>query len=115
MAEDDEVGFDPREEVVDDDLVVLVGADGATLECVVLEIVEHGGRTYAVLTPRHELDDEGDLLVATYEEDEDGRARFGPLDDESVLADLQELVGRMMGLAPDDDDGVVGAIAPGES
>lgn len=99
---DEETGFDETETLQEDDLVVLEQADGTRLELVLLAVVESDGATYALLTPRDE-DDESELMVTTYREDEDGTSHFGPVEDDSVLASLEDVVRQ---LAPyQDDDG----------
>ncbi|MCA9572370.1 MAG: DUF1292 domain-containing protein, partial [Myxococcales bacterium] len=66
--DEQELGFDDSHTLGEDDLVTLVGEDGAEVECVLLAVLEHEGATYAVLTPRTELDVDGALWVAHYEE-----------------------------------------------
>lgn len=97
---EEESGFDETETLQEDDLVILEQADGTRLELVLLAVVESDGATYALLTPRDE-DDESELMVATYHEDEDGTAHFGPVDDDSVLVGLEDVVRQ---LAPYQDD-----------
>ena len=101
MAPEDEIeefGFDEDPDLAADDVVRLEQADGTVVDWVLRAVVEHGEATYAVLAPRDQLDDdEGDLLVTAYREDEEGTAFFEPLADDAVLAGLEDVLGTLMG------------------
>lgn len=101
-------GFDEAPTLGDDDLVELELPDGTAWRGVLLAVLEHGDATYALLTAAASLeDDEGELLVATFDEDATGAARFGTVDDDAVLEALQAAVGGLLGGASDDDEGAV--------
>jgi uncharacterized protein YrzB (UPF0473 family) len=112
----EEIGFDEGAELDEADLVTLVDDDGNQLECLLLAVVDHEGRSYAVLTPRVEEDDEetdgaGDLLLATFDEDASGAARFGPVEDDEVVKALRRLIAQLVDL--EEEEGGEGTIFGG--
>ncbi|MCB9682472.1 MAG: DUF1292 domain-containing protein [Alphaproteobacteria bacterium] len=111
MAEtdnDEAFGFDEEPGLDPDDLVTLADADGVEQVYLVLAVLEHEGRTYAVLTAQLEGDEDGetsgDLMVTCYDEAQTGAARFSPLDDSDVLDALGEIVAQLVGFEADDPD-----------
>jgi uncharacterized protein YrzB (UPF0473 family) len=103
-----EIGFDEGAELDEADLVTLVDEDGEQLECLLLAVVDHEGRSYAVLTPRADEDDDdtdgaGDLLLATFDEDASGAARFGPVEDDDVVKALRKLIADLVDIEDDDE------------
>lgn len=102
MTEEENIGFDEAPTLEAEDLVVLERDDGTELECVLLAVFEQGEQAYALLTPRAELEDDGDLLVVRYAEDDDGTARFAPLADDAELASIRDTVAGIIDVTADD-------------
>ena len=97
----EELGFDDNADLCEDDVVVLQGEDGVSVEHVLLAVIEVNGDTFALLTPRAlvDADEPGDLLVVRYVEEADGAARFEPLVDASVLPAVQEAMANIVELS----------------
>jgi hypothetical protein len=103
--EEEEFGFDEGSELEEHDLVVLRAGDGRELECVVLALIDREDASYALLTPNTgDEEEEGDLLVAQYWQDDDGVEHFVPLEDDSLLVEIQEALGNLISLGGEDQD-----------
>ena len=104
MARDEdiseEIAFDELPSFLEDDLVVLMGADGEPRELVMLAVVGWQEREYALLGRRDDLesDVDGDLIVARFDGTLEGPARFTNVEDEAELAGVREVLGDLVEL-----------------
>lgn len=76
----------------DDDIVTLVDADGNETDFAMLGTVEVDGDTFAMLTPASDLDNDDEnmeVVLMHFEEDEDGGMSFSDIDDEVLYAKVQ--------------------------
>lgn len=94
----EELGFDELPTFEADDIVVLDGPDGAPRELVLLAVVGYQSREYAVLAVRADLeaDVDGDLIVARYDADAEGAARFSNVDDAAELEGVRGVLGDLI-------------------
>ena len=91
----EEIGFDEREELDEDERVVLE-VQGVRRVMILLAVVGLEGRDYALLGPEDDEDEAPELLVARYDPDAEGADRFEAIEDarelEAVRAALSDLV-----------------------
>lgn len=95
-VQEHEDGFDEAPDVEQDDRVVLHTREG-DVPCVLLAVFAHDGRDFALLTPVDEVaDDDGELLVCGYAEDEAGVPSFLPVDDDVDWDAVQRALGELI-------------------
>lgn len=104
-GEDDEEWGDEDED--GDDTVILVDAEGTEREFVFLAVVdmEEEGQ-FAALTPAEEDDanENTEVFLFHYEEDEDGAESFTPIEDEELFARVQLAAEEMFKQMDHDDE-----------
>lgn len=87
-VEDEE--FDELDD--EDDIVVLVDAEGTETEYHMLGLVEVEEDTFAMLSPAIEEDEESDsmeVVLMRYDEDEDGGMIFSDIENEELFKQVQ--------------------------
>ena len=76
----------------DDDIVTLMDAEGNETDYAFLGTVEVDGDQFAMLTPAAALDNDDEnmeVVLMHFEEDEDGGMSFSEIDDEELYARVQ--------------------------
>lgn len=103
MTED---GFDEGSEVSEGDLVeVPIGEE--RVQCVILAVIDHNGRDYAMVAPRDHLSEDAtevELLVAGWNmPNGSGNAGLEPITDEAVFREVAKIFADMVEGSPDID------------
>lgn len=88
-SEEMEEEFDELDE--EDDIVVLVDAEGKETEYHMMGLVEVDEETFALLSPvdDDEESESMEVVLMRYDEDEDGGMIFADIDDEALFARVQ--------------------------
>jgi hypothetical protein len=89
----------------DDDIVELEGPDGSVDQYYFLGTVEVEGEVFALLTPTEEPEGENtDVFVFHYEQDEDGAECYEAVDDDELLAKVQEAAEKLFSEAGEEEE-----------
>lgn len=74
------------------DYVEVYGEDGNIIKFEIYDIIDFEGKTYALLTPYGEEDDDTEVVVMEYVEKDDDNAYFRDIEDEAVLEKLYSYI-----------------------
>ena len=87
MSEQKDIIEENISDAYEDELVItLEMEDGTTEDCIVLAIFPLEDKQYIALMPAAQADDEdGDIYLYEYSEDEDGQPILGDIDDDDVF------------------------------
>ena len=79
--------------------VEILWEDGTIVKCEIYDVVDFENKTYALLIPLGEDDDDTEVIVMEYVEDDEENAHFQTIDDEAEFNRVCEYVQNM-----DDED-----------
>ena len=79
--------------------VEILWEDGTIVKCEIYDVVDFENKTYALLIPFGEDDDDTEVIVMEYVEDDEENAHFQTIDDEAEFNRVCEYVQNM-----DDED-----------
>lgn len=83
-----------------EDLITLEHEGGKEVDYIVVAIIDHGDRTFAILAAK---DDEEVMTVLQYDELDDGSTELVPISDPNLLTALQAVIDDLLGLDPSEE------------
>ena len=88
-----------EEENLEQQYVEVLWEDGNVIKCEIYDIIDFEGKTYALLIPLGEDDDDTEVIVMEYVEESDDSGYFKTIEDEDEFNRVCDYVQTM-----DDDD-----------
>lgn len=93
-----------EEENLEQQYVEVLWEDGSVIKCEIYDVIEFEGKTYALLIPLGEDDDETEVIVMEYVEEDEDSGYFKSIDDEAEFNRVCEYVQTMEDEDFDDED-----------
>ena len=72
--------------------VEVLWEDGSVIKCEIYDVIDFENKTYALLIPLGEEDDDTEVIVMEYVEDDEDNAHFQTIDDEDEFNRVCEYV-----------------------
>ena len=84
-----------EEQELEQQYVEVLWEDGSVVKCEIYDVIDFENKTYALLIPYGEEDEDTEVIVMEYVEDDEDNAHFQTIDDEAefnrVCTYVQEL------------------------
>ena len=80
------------EEQNEEQFVEVLWEDGTVIKCEIYDVIDFENKTYALLIPLGEEDDDTEVIVMEYVEDDEDNAHFQTIEDEDEFNRVCEYV-----------------------
>lgn len=84
--------------------VEVLWEDGSVIKCEIYDVIDFEDKTYALLIPLGEEDDDTEVIVMEYIEDDEENAHFQTIEDEDEFNRVCEYVKELEEEYEDDED-----------